>query len=122
MRRELNFCLVYPQVFGHHKFDSAEGQAERLRRGKEQSTRWLRVLDKSILGTNPYLCGQQLTIADFFGGPIVVMAEIFGSDLTKFPNVRGWLARLKQLKSWPPTFATIEGFAASVRNPELVVL
>ncbi len=122
MRREMNYGLVYPQVFDHHKMESAEGQAEKLRRAKIQSQRFMAVLNDHIIGPNPYLCGDHLTIADFFGGSIVAMAELFGGDLKKLPNVHGWLARLKGLKSWAPTFATIEGFAASVRNPAMVVL
>lgn len=122
MRRELNFSLVYPQVFSFHKFDSAEGQAEKLRRGRDQTLRYMGVLNNHIIGPKPYLCGDHLTIADLFGGSIVAMAELFGSDLRKYPNVQGWLGRLKELQSWKPTFATIEGYAASVRNPDLVVL
>lgn len=122
MRRELNFCLVYPQLFDHIKMESAEGQAEKLRKGLDQSRRWMRVLNDDLLGANPYLCGSHMTIADFFGASIVAMAEIFGGDFTPYPNVQAWLGRLKQLKSWPETFAPIEGFAASVRNPAMVVL
>jgi glutathione S-transferase len=109
-------------VFDHHKMESTEGQAEKLRRAKIQSQRFMTVLNDHIIGRNPYLCGDRLTIADFFGGSIVAMAELFGGDLKKFSNVHGWLSRLKELKSWAPTFAPIEGFAASAHNSAMVVL
>ena len=57
-----------------------------------------------MLGSaNPYLCGKDMTIADYFAAPFVALAETIGSDLSAYPNVRAWLGRMKALPAWEQT-------------------
>jgi glutathione S-transferase len=44
---------------------SEEAQAATLEFGKENSKRWLKVLNDYWLGNKKYLCGDQITIADY---------------------------------------------------------
>lgn len=118
---DLVYGVVYPQIFERHKRRSDEAQAATLERGKERAQRWLTVLDQSVLGPGSnYLCGDTITLADYHAASYVQLAEVIGSDLTAYPNVRHWLGRMKALKSWPSVYQVIDGFAASLKGKAMV--
>ena len=73
------------------------------------------MLDQHWLGTaNAYLCGNTITIADYFCASFVALAELTGSDLGAFPNAKRWLGRMKELRNWKRVNEVIEGYAASL--------
>jgi glutathione S-transferase len=117
LNRDLCYGLVYPQAFPHHKRPTDEHQKGTLSWAKERAAGWLSVLDKHIIGKNDYLCGDKITIADYYGASFVHTAAIVGSDLSGYPNIKRWLGNMKKLKSWPKTFEVVEGFAASLKGP-----
>ncbi len=100
--REFGYNLCYPQLFPHLKRRSDEAQAATLEMGKQNSERWLKVLNDHWIGpNNNYLCGNEITIADYFGAGIVTLGELVGEDFSKYPNVKRWLDNVKKLPSWP---------------------
>ena len=120
---DLVYGLVYPQIFDSHKRRSDEAQAATLERAKERAQTWLSVLNDHILGTgNKYLCGDAITIADYHAVSYVALAEVIGSDLSAYPNVRAWLGRMKALKSWPKVWSVIDGFAESLKAKPMVAV
>jgi glutathione S-transferase len=120
---DLVYALVYPQIFDSHKRRSDEAQTATLERGKARAQAWLEVLDKHVLGTgNAYLCGNAITIADYHAASYVALAEVIGSDLSAYPNVKRWLGRMKALKSWPQVYQVIDGFAASLKGKAMVAV
>jgi glutathione S-transferase len=120
--RDLAYGFVYPQIFPHHKRQSAEAQEKTLAWGKERAQRWLGVLDKNVLASSKYLCGDSITIADYFAASFVALPEVTGGDLSAFPNVNAWLGRMKQLKHWKKSNEAIDGFAASLKGTGLQAL
>ena len=115
--REFAYGLVYPQIFPNHKRRSDEAHAGTIAWGKEKARGWLKVLDESLLGTKKkYLCGEQITIADYFGGPFVALGEILRCDYSAYPNVNRWLGRMKALKNWGKVHEVFHGFAASLKD------
>ena len=120
---DLVYALVYPQIFDSHKRRSDEAQAATLERGKERAQAWLAVLDKHVLGPgNNYLCGDSITIADYHAASYVALAEVIGSDLADYPNVKRWLGRMKALKNWPQVYQVIDGFAESLKGKAMVAV
>jgi len=120
---DLVYGLVYPQIFDSHKRRSEEAQAATLERAKERAKTWLTVLNDHILGTgNNYLCGDAITIADYHAVSYVALAEVIGSDLSAYPNVRAWLGRMKALKSWPKVWSVIDGFAETLKSRPMVAV
>jgi glutathione S-transferase len=118
--RDLAYGFVYPQIFPAHRRRSDEAQAAQLAWGKDRAQGWLKVLDQHLLGpNNAYLCGDRITIADYFGAPFVALGEIVGCDYSAYANVRRWLAAIKQLKSWKKVNAAIDGCAASLKDARL---
>jgi glutathione S-transferase len=120
---DLVYALVYPQIFDSHKRRSDEAQTATLERGKARAQAWLEVLDKHVLGSgNAWLCGNAITIADYHAAAYVAMAEVIGSDLSAYPNVKQWLGRMKALKSWPQVYQVVDGFAASLKGKAMVAV
>ena len=115
--RELAYGLVYPQIFPNHKRRSDEAHAGTIAWGKEKAQAWLKVLDENLLGPKKkFLCGDQITIADYFGGPFVALGEIVRCNYSAYPNVKRWLDRMKALKSWSKVHEVFHGFAASLKD------
>lgn len=118
LNRDLAYGLVYPQAFPHHKRPSDEAQKATLAWAKERAAGWLKVLNDHIIGPkNSYLCGDKITLADYYGAPFAALTGVIGSDLAAYPNVKRWLGNMKKLKSWGKTNEVIDGFAGSLKGP-----
>lgn len=99
--RDWAYGLVYPQIFPAHKRPSDELQKGTLTWAKERAQGWLKILDQHIIGPkNKYLCGDQITLADYFGAPMLTLGEAINCDFSPYPNIQRWLKTMKALKSW----------------------
>jgi len=95
------YDFVYPQILDHLKFKEPVAQKALLNFGREQSKKYLAVLNDNWLGPDKkFLLGDQLTIADYFGACLVTAGEITHCDLSAWPNVARWLRNVKALPSW----------------------
>ena len=118
--RDFAYGYVYPQIFPMHKRPSAEVQAATLAWSRERAIAWMKVLDEHLIGPgSDYLCGSQMTIADYFGASFVALGELIRGDYAAYPNVERWLGNMKRLKSWNKVNETINGFAASLSDVSL---
>ena len=115
--RDLAYGLVYPQIFPGHKRPTDEVQKATIAWAKERANVWMKVLDQKLIGPKKaYLCGDSITIADYYGASFVALSEAIGSDLSAFPNVKRWLGSMKALKSWKKVNEVFDGFAASMKD------
>lgn len=113
--RDYAYNLIYPQIFPHHKRQTDDVQASTLAWGKERSQTWLSILNDHIIGPqNQYVCGNEITIADYFGISLLTLGEIVGCDFAAYPNVARWVANMKKLKSWEPVNAALYSFRDAV--------
>lgn len=121
--RDLGYGFVYPQIFPSHKRPSDDAQRATVAWGQERAKRWMAVLDQKLLGSDKtYLCGAQITIADYYGASFVHLAEVIGSDLSAYPNVKAWLGRMKQRPTWDTVFAAINGFSQQLPKGQLATV
>jgi glutathione S-transferase len=114
--RDLAYGLVYPQIFPNHKRPGDELQKGTLAWAKERAQGWMKVLDESLIGSQPYLCGDRITIADYFAASFVSLAEFVRADFSAYPNVKRWYERMKALKSWGKAQEVFYGFAGSMKE------
>ena len=115
--KDIAYGLVYPQVFPHHKRTGDAMQAGTLAWAKDRTRAWLKILNDKLLGPKKtWLCGETVTIADYFGGEVIALGELVRCDYAPYPNVQRWLDRLKGLPSWKKVHETFEGFKASVKT------
>jgi glutathione S-transferase len=121
--RDLAYGTVYSQIFPFHKRPSEESQRVTVEWGREHAKTWMKVLDEKLLGPDkPYLCGQQITIADYYGASFVHLAEVIGSDMSKYPNVKRWLDRMKARSTWNKVYEAINSFAAQLPKGQLATV
>jgi glutathione S-transferase len=115
--RDYGYGFVYPQVFPHHKRPTDEVQAATIAWAKERVQGTLQVLNDHIIGPDQgYLCGDQITIADYFGVCLLTLGELIRCDFSPYPNVERWLANMKALPSWGEINEALYGFAEAVKD------
>lgn len=121
--RDYGYGMVYPQIFPHHKRPGDEAQEATINWGKERAQGWLQVLNDHWIGPDQaYLCGNEITIADYFGIVLLTLGEIIRCDFSPYPNVERWIANMKKLESWDPINEAFNGFAASVKEQQFNAL
>ncbi|HEY8040435.1 MAG TPA: glutathione S-transferase family protein, partial [Polyangiaceae bacterium] len=120
--REWGYHLIYPQVFPHHKRSTEEAQKATVEWGRDKSEQWLIVLNDRIIGNHKFLCGDQITIADYFGAEILSAGDLIGVSFKRFPSVDRWMDRMRELPSWKKVHETIDGFAASLKGQKFVTI
>lgn len=122
LSRDFLYLVVYPQILPHHRRTSDENHRATIAWGVEKAQFWFEVLDRHILGANNFVANNQLSIADYFGGPIVAAGEMIGCTYAKYPNVLRWLGKLKQLPHWDTTNEALCRFAAQLKGTRFVAL
>ena len=116
--RDFAYGLVYPQIFPMHKRPDDAVQAATLAWSKERAQGWMKILDQRLIGAkNAYLCGDKITIADYYGASLVALGDAIGCDFAAYPNVKRWLGNMKALKNWAKVNEVINGYASSLKGP-----
>jgi glutathione S-transferase len=114
--RDWGYGLIYPQLFPHLKRPSDEQQNAVVAWGKEKSAGWLKILDENILGPNAYLCGSEITIADYLGAAYLTAGEVVRCNLSPYPNITRWLGNMKARPNWAKVNKPFYDLAASVKD------
>jgi glutathione S-transferase len=120
--RDFTYGFVYPQLLPMFKRKDEAVQAATLEWGRERARDWLRVLDGCVLGDRKFLCGDDLTIADYFAASFVALGETIRCDFSAYAHVRRWLETMKSQPSWRKANEAIDGFAASVKDVQFAAL
>ena len=120
--RDLAYGLVYPQIFPNHKRPSDEFQKGQLAWAQERAKGWMAILDQSLIGKQKYLCGNDITVADYFASGFVSLAEFIRADFGAYPNLNGWYGRIKGLKTWNKVHEIFYGFAGSMKDARFEVV
>lgn len=116
--REFTYSFVYPQLLPIFKRKDEAVQAATLEWGRERSRGWLTVLDQHFIGRHRYLCGDAITIADYFAVAFVALGEAIRCDFSPYPNIKRWLGNMHELRSWRKVNEAIDGFAASLKDTQ----
>jgi len=114
--RDWGYGLVYPQVFPKLKREDAKVQEAVIAWGKQNSLVWLQVLNDHWIGPKKrYLCGDDITIADYFGLALTSAGELIHCDFKAYPNVARWLATMKQRPGYAKTYEVFRGFVDATK-------
>lgn len=111
------YCLMacYPAM-GLPKGASPELLSALSAYGGEHAPRWLKVLDGHMLAGAPYVCGDQITLADYLGLSYVLLGELTGYDFSPYPNIQAWISRMKARRSFVPTYAAFDAVVRFTRG------
>jgi len=115
--RDYAYGWIYPQLFPHHRRPDDAVHKATIAWGKERAKGWLKVLNDYWIGPEkPYLCGDKITIADYFGACLLTLGEVTRCDFSPYPNIERWLANMKRLPSWPKVNEALYGYAEAVKD------
>jgi glutathione S-transferase len=95
LSRELCYGFIYPQIFPNQKRPTEDAQAQTLAWGREQARHWLDVLDDGLIGEQPYICGSEISLADYMGTAMLTAGETVHIDYGHWRNISRWLASMK---------------------------
>lgn len=98
--RDLGYGMVYSQTLPDYKYADAAVQSATLARAQQKSRHWLDVLDRSLLGAKPYLCGNDISLADYLGVCILTLGEVAKLQYDAWPNVTRWTNTMKARPNW----------------------
>jgi glutathione S-transferase len=110
------YCIfaVYPHMGVPHGMDPVLRQSV-LAYGEQACVRWLKVLDEHMLGARPFVCGEEISLADYLGASFVTLGEIAAFDLSPYLNIEAWVARMKARPHWDQVYAGFYGLVAAIR-------
>lgn len=111
--REMGYHMIYPQLLPHHAREAGV-QESTVAWGKSKCEQYLAVLDASGIGDRRFLCGDELSIADFLAAEHFNLATHIGSSYAKYPNIARWLDTMRALPSWKAVHAAVDGWGASL--------
>jgi glutathione S-transferase len=112
-------CLfgTYPRMLPQLAWMSDTTKAEMTAVGAHGSHRYLSGLDKQLADRGPFVCGAEISIADYVGIAQVTLADFVAFDLSPYPAVRNWIKRMQGRKGWDATYAGFSGMLAAARAP-----
>src|SRR4051812_14804973 len=120
--REFGYHMVYPQIFPNHARTPDAAQDATLSWGKAKAEHLIEILDKSLIGSNKFLCGNEITIADYFAAGVMACGDLIGVRFAKYPNVDRWMQSMRALPSWAKVNEATDGFAASLKGKSFVAI
>jgi glutathione S-transferase len=102
--REFGYGVVYAQAFRQiYGFANPATQADVVARGMETAAARLKILNDHWLRKGGFLCGPDLTIADYLGSSFIAIGDWVGYDLSGYPNIVRWMNATKARPSWELT-------------------
>ena len=121
--RTFGYGLCYGQVLDHYKLPDDNAQRLALAAARQHAEHYLDILDKHLLGDGrAYLCGDTITLADYFASGILSLGEVIGCQFGAYANICGWYQRMKALPKWQETNAGVFGWAEFTRGPAYVAV
>ena len=112
LMRDYVYGLVYSRVLSHYRLPGP-AQKQFIALHEPRAARRLKALDTWI-GAKTFICGNEITIADYFGSGIVSAGELVGYDLRPFANVHRWMSTMKALPTWDEVHAGFYGWRSAV--------
>jgi glutathione S-transferase len=107
---------LFPLV--RNRVGASEDPATPLQAAQEKVTTVLNFYQK-YLGDNPYLAGEQITLADFVVITLFLDIKAFGFPVEDYPKLMAWHDRLMERESvqkTTPTPEDMEGIYAFIKN------
>src|SRR5215469_14508186 len=115
--RDYGYGLVYPQSLPFLAYSDPVANKACVERGLEKSKSWLAILGRNLLGPKSlYLCGEQITIADYLGACMLEAGKLVNCSFATYPNVCSWLERMRALPNWGKVHEAFYGFAGSLKG------
>lgn len=120
--RSFGYGLCYSQLLDAYKLQDSGANSAMVALGKKHAEKFLGVLDKSILGSRPYLCGDKVTIADYLGSGMISLGEVISCKFEAYPNLKRWYGRMQGMPNWKDANAGVFYWADMAKGPAYVAV
>lgn len=104
---------VYPQFLPKVAVLGAEGIKPLAQAGV---TKYFDVLDQRFADGRSFVCGTNVTLADYTGLVYASLGEATRFDYSAWPNVRRWMQRMKQRPGYAAAFGSWDQAFGLVRS------
>ncbi|WP_269714604.1 glutathione S-transferase family protein [Caulobacter sp. NIBR2454] len=111
LHKDLCVFGVYMAVMPPEGIDASGVQAL-VTYGRTRAARWMAVLNDAMIGDRDFVCGDDITIADYLGATFVSFGEAGGFDLSPWPNVAAWMRRMRERPGFAPAYAPFYAWLA----------
>jgi glutathione S-transferase len=110
------FCTmtVYPHLGMPWGMDQLTRQGL-MAFGEAETPRWLAVLDQHMLGDRAFVCGDEISLADYLGASYVTAGELCAFDFSPYPNVSRWISTMQARPGWGRAYAGLMGLVSALR-------
>ncbi|WP_376092089.1 glutathione S-transferase family protein [Roseomonas sp. CCTCC AB2023176] len=113
----LGYCafLAYRGMLPALRAMNPATHADLERLGQDLSAKYLAVLDRHMLADGAFVCGHAVTVADYLGFSYVTLGELGAFDLSPYPRVQAWVARMKERPGYDAAYAGWRGYVGAAR-------
>ncbi len=104
--RDLHEQMFCPQLLEHYKRRSEEGTQATIMWGAQKAARLLSLLDEHYLNRGgPFMCGDSLTLADYYLWGVLTTPLWAGVDYKAFPHIDRFLDEMSRRPGYEKVFA-----------------
>ena len=107
---------VYSQLLPKYALSDPAAQAEMVAKSFERCGHWFAVLNDHMIGERDFVCGDEITLADYMALGVITSGELVGFDLSRWPNVSRWLAAMKARPAWTEVDVAFQGWLTAIRT------
>lgn len=115
--RTFGYGLCYAQLLDAYKAPDAQWQQKMVEANRENCAKYLRVLNDWFLRT-PYVCGDEITLADYLGSGIVSLGDVIGCAFADYPNIAAWYERMRARPNWDAANGGLQYWVQAAKGPE----
>ena len=105
---------LLPQLFPEHGYASPVTQSDITGRGLSAAGKQLDRLDDQMRAEgHRFICGAELSLADYLASGVFGLADESGFDFSCWPRVRAWLRVMKSRPNWVSVYGVLAGSVAA---------
>jgi glutathione S-transferase len=106
------YGVCYPEILPHYRMSEAT-QGELFAYFRPRAVARFDVLN-GWLAETPYVCGGDITLADYLGACFATLTELVHMDLSAWPNMQRWIATIKKRPAWDQTQCAFHGWLSAI--------
>ncbi len=96
-----------------YKFVNGTKDENSLKEGRQFLANFLKIIEAQ-LGQGPYICGNEMTLADINILAILDPCEVTGSDISAYPKVVAWRKKLQAQEFYHKVFPSFTEFMSAM--------
>ena len=115
--RTFGYGLCYSQLLDAYKAPDVQWQQKMVEANRASCTKFLGVLNDYYLRT-PFVCGDEITLADYLGSGIVSLGDVIGCSFKDYPNIARWYERMRARPNWEAANGGLQYWVQAARGPD----